>query len=158
MKAVHLTLIYFVRTDEGRRTMGQTALQMADISPQSSISASFFSFWYLIFLEAIQILFPSPLSFNNVLYKAVPTQDVTNPVRVLVLMNVQCSCLPSSHIILHLLHNRSNGSSQSLPSTTFHNGVSNELSSSRHNTKLRNKCAISLVSYLDLWVGIAQSV
>jgi hypothetical protein len=101
MIAVQLVLIYCVRTVERGRTMGQTALWMVDISPQSAISTSFFNFRYLIFLKAIQIIFPSFLSLNNLLYKAVPTQDATNPVRVFVLMNVQCSFLPSLYIILH---------------------------------------------------------
>jgi hypothetical protein len=104
----------------------------------------------------------SPLyfSFNNILYKAVPTQDVTNLVRVLVLMNVKCSFLPSLHIILHFLRNRSKWSSQFVPSTTFRHFVSHEVSISQYHTKLHNKCGISLVYYLkfvgwDSSVGIA---
>ena len=106
--AIYLVLIYFLRTEERGRTVGQTSLRMVNISAQISISASFFSFWYLIFLKAIQIVFPSFLSFNNLIYKAVPTHYVTNLVRVLVLMNVQCSFRPSLYIILHISHTQSN--------------------------------------------------
>jgi len=42
---------------------------------------------------------PLYFSFNNILYKTVPTQCVTNPFTVLVLMNVQCTMFLSSFII-----------------------------------------------------------
>jgi len=88
--------------------MEHTALRMVDISAQSALSASLFNFRYLIFLKAIPVVFASLRFFNNVIYKAVPTHDVKNPVRVLVLMNVKCSLLPSLYVILHFLQNRSN--------------------------------------------------
>ena len=55
------------------------------------------------------------LSFNNVLYTTVPTQDVTNPVSILSLY-----CTLDLPVLLDS-HHQSNGSSASFCSATFRN-------------------------------------
>jgi hypothetical protein len=62
----------------------------------------------------------STLPLNNVFYKAVPTQDVTNPVSLpSFLLHVWYSSPPWLYItLLHLSHDRSKRSSPSFPSRT----------------------------------------
>jgi len=72
-------------------------------------------------------VFPSLSSFplspiNNAFYKAVPTQDVTNPASLSsILLSVRYSSPPWLFVILHISHDRSNWSSSSFSSTTFPN-------------------------------------
>ena len=89
-------------------------------------SASYFNFQYprlslrlssscLSLLSRLPATSSHYLSFNNVLYTAVPTPDVTNPVSLL-----SFYCTQDLPVIL-ASHDRSNGSSASFSSITFPN-------------------------------------
>jgi len=106
---------------------------------------------YVFFLVFPSLVYPSLyFSFNNAFYKSVPTQDVTSPVSLLLVVCRIFLFSPLSLILLHFSHALFNRSSPSISKTTLQNFpvtsyLPFDVSNFQHHTQLCSKCRTLLV-------------